>query len=99
MAWVNSKELSAKNAPSSKEAEQVLQYLARKAKPRFYADENFPPKAVAILREWGARVLTVQEARLRGRPDENHSAYALRKGLILLTCDRDFLDNRRFTAE
>lgn len=44
----------------------------------------------------GARVSTVQEVRLRSHPDENHTAYALRNGYVLLTCDRDYLDNRRF---
>jgi len=29
---------------------------------------------------------------MRRHPDDNHAAYALRKGFILLTCDPDFLD-------
>ena len=96
MTWVNSAVLVAKDPPSQKEVQEVLRYVARKAKPRFYADENFPVQAVALLREIGARVETVQESGRRGHPDENHATYALRKGLILLTCDRDFLNNRRF---
>ena len=48
-----------------------------------------------ILREMGAKVVTVQEVGTRRHPDENHAAYALREGLILLTGDRDFLDKRR----
>jgi predicted nuclease of predicted toxin-antitoxin system len=96
MAWVDTEVLSAKHPPSSKEIGEVERYFARRAKARFFADENFPDQAVALLREMGGRVKTVQEARLRGHPDENHTAYALRAGLILLTCDRDFLDNRRF---
>jgi predicted nuclease of predicted toxin-antitoxin system len=73
-----------------------LRYLARKEKPRFYADEGFPARAVAILRNMGGRVTTVQETNRRRHPDENHAAYALRNGLILLTCDRDYLDSKRF---
>jgi predicted nuclease of predicted toxin-antitoxin system len=79
-----------------KDADEVLRYFARRAKARFYADENLPKEAVGILRGMGAKVLTVQEANKRGEPDENHAAYALKKGLVLLTCDRDYLNNRRF---
>jgi predicted nuclease of predicted toxin-antitoxin system len=97
MTWVNTTaDIVAQEQLSSREKEEVLRYVARKAKARFYADENFPAKAAAVLREWGARVRTVQAAGQRGHPDENHAAYALKNGLILLTCDRDFLDNRRF---
>jgi predicted nuclease of predicted toxin-antitoxin system len=96
MAWVDSAVLAADNPASPKEVQEILRYVARKAKPRFYADENFPAQAVALLRRMGGRVETVQEARRSGHPDENHAAYALRNGLVLLTCDRDFLDNKRF---
>jgi hypothetical protein len=41
-------------------------------------------------------VKTAQEARLIGHPDENHLAHARRNRMILLTCDRDFLNERRF---
>jgi predicted nuclease of predicted toxin-antitoxin system len=96
MPWVDSKELSEQKPPSKKEAQEVLTYLARRAKPRFYADENFPSEAVRILRAMGAKVLTVHETRKTRHPDENHAAYALRNGLVLLSCDRDFLDDKRF---
>jgi len=69
--------------------------FARRAKPRFFADETSHP-AVALFAKWAAGFKTFSEAGLTGHPDENHAAYALRTGLILLTCDRDFLDNRRF---
>jgi hypothetical protein len=45
-------------APKPKEAQQVFTYLKRKAKARFYADENFPEQAIALLREMGAKVQT-----------------------------------------
>ena len=84
------------NPPSKKEVEQFVEYRRRKAKPRFYADENFPSSAVQILRHTGARVVTAQEVGLSGHSDEDHTAYALKHGYVLLTCDRDYLDNRRF---
>ena|SRR5258707_1362649 len=96
MAWVDEEQLVAMTPPNEKEAKEVLTYLAHRAKPRFYTDENFPNQAVQVLRQMRAKVLTVQETRKTRHPDENHTAYALRNGLILLTCDRDFLDNRRF---
>jgi len=96
MPWVDEKKLSEKMPHNKKEANEVLKYVARKAKVRFLADENFPAWAVEVLRETGAEVVTVQEEGTRRQPDENHAAYALREGLILLTCDRDFLDKRKF---
>lgn len=96
MPWVDEEELTAQMPPKEKEAEEVLKYVARKAKVRFLADENFPARAVDILRELGARVVTVQEVGTRRHPDENHAAYALRERLILVTCDQDFLDKRKF---
>ena len=96
MAWVDVDVLAASNAPSRKEAREVLLYLTQRAKPRFYADENFPAQAVQLLRGMGARVRTAYEARQTRRSDEDLAAYALRHGLVLLTCDRDFLNNRRF---
>lgn len=94
--WIEVEKLVETVLPTTKEVEQVLSYLARRAKARFYADENFPSSAVSLLRKMGARVQTAQEAQLTGHPDENHSAYASRHGMVLLTCDRDFLDERRF---
>jgi predicted nuclease of predicted toxin-antitoxin system len=80
-------------APKPKEAQQVFAYF--KAKARFYADENFPEQAIALLREMGAKVQTSRQAGLNRRSDEDQLAYALRNGLVVVTCDRDFLDERR----
>jgi len=82
-------------APKPKEAQQVFAYFKRKAKARFYADENFPERAIALLREMGAKVQTSRQAGLNRRSDEDQLAYALRNGLVVVTCDRDFLDERR----
>jgi hypothetical protein len=70
MPWVDEEELSAEMPPNKKEADEVLKYVGRKAKVRFLADENFPAQAVAILREMGAKVATVQEVGTRRHPDE-----------------------------
>jgi predicted nuclease of predicted toxin-antitoxin system len=96
MSWVDEATLVAEEPPTEREIQEVVRIAARKAKPRFFADENFPVRAVTMLRELGARVETVQEAGRRHHPDENHAAYALANGLVLLSCDRDFLDNKRF---
>lgn len=96
MAWVDEEILVARNPPTKREANDVITFLTRRAKPRFYADENFPRQAVLVLRQMGAKVVTAEEASRIRHPDDNHAAYALKNGLILLTCDRDFLDNRRF---
>jgi len=94
--WVDVAEQLKEDPPSKAEIRQGEEFLRRNAKVRFYADENFPAVAVEILRGCGGRVLTAQEAGLRRHPDENHAAFALRNGYVLVTCDRDYLDNGKF---
>lgn len=96
MGWVNVTDLLGTDAPTRKEIDQVLDYRRRKAKARFYADEDFPTSAVELLRNAGLKVVTVQELGHRQHPDENHAAYALKNGYILLTRDRDYLNEARF---
>jgi predicted nuclease of predicted toxin-antitoxin system len=96
MPWVNIEASVRANPPRERERREVEDFVRRGAKPRFYADENFPSVATECLRRLGADVVTVKEARLTGHPDENHVAEALRLGRILITCDRDYLDERRF---
>jgi predicted nucleic acid-binding protein len=96
MAWVDAKIVSRQNPPKPQEIQQAEDYVQRRAKPRFFADENFPAVATAVLRSMGAKVRTAQEARRCRHPDENHAAYALKHGLALVSCDRDFLNERRF---
>jgi hypothetical protein len=95
MPWIDL-EIPAADEPPEWEKRQVHEYARRRAKPRFYADENFPSAAIKILRQLGADVLTVRDTRRHGHPDENHAAEALRLGRILLTCDHDYLNERRF---
>jgi hypothetical protein len=82
--------------PTKREAQQLVTYMRRRAKCRFYADENFSTIAVAIRRRLGADVLTAHEARHCGEPDENYVAEALRLKRILITRDGNYLDERRF---
>ncbi len=95
MPWVYIDDLP-QPMPSKREVEEIEEYLRRKKKPRFYADENFPEQAIAILREWGADVSTAKQANKLGHPDEDHLAEARSLGRILITCDRHYLDNNRF---
>src|SRR5215510_9604336 len=96
MTWVNVQDLPLPPVPQE-QVEQVIKYSKQKKTfPRFYADENFPARAVEILRTRKFDVLTVVEAKKSGHPDENHTAEALRLGRVLITCDRDYLDERRF---
>jgi predicted nuclease of predicted toxin-antitoxin system len=96
MIWRNSSEVDDGATATKKEREAVVDAFKRKLKPRFYADENFPPLATEILRGSGARVVTAQDTGLCGHPDENHAAFALKEGYVLVSCDRDFLNNERF---
>ena len=96
MSWVNLVELVRANPPTKKEIDQVLEFQRRKAKVSFYTDENFPSAVTQLLRKMRARVTTASDEGMRRHPDENHSAFALRHGHVLLTCDRDYLDERRF---
>lgn len=90
--WVDFKAEGA----SQKEVRQIWEYFKRKAKARFYADENFPEPAISLLRTMGAKVQTNHQAGLSGHPDQDQLAYARRNGLVFVTCDRDFLDERRY---
>lgn len=80
-----------------KEADEVARILSlKKTHARFLADENFPADAIALMRSRGLKVETAAEAGLLHHPDENYVAYALRQGMVLVTCDRDYLIRRRF---
>jgi hypothetical protein len=68
MPWVDASDVDAENPATEAEIAQVIDYSRRRAKPRFYAGENFPRAAVDILRSKGAKVVTAQEVRHRGHP-------------------------------
>ena len=58
---------------------------------RYYVDEHVGTSIVHGLRRRGVDVITVAEARMRGRGDEAHLALALTTGRVIVTQDRDFL--------
>ena len=58
---------------------------------RFHLDENCT-KAIAVgLCGHGIEVTTTPEAGLLGAIDEDHAAYSLSRGRVILAQDRDFL--------
>jgi predicted nuclease of predicted toxin-antitoxin system len=65
-------------------------------KLRLLADANFPAGLVLALRKDGIAVQTAQELGIHGLPDEQVAAEAARRGLFLITLDRDFWSDDRF---
>ena len=76
-------------------------FLARfRRSPRFLLDEDVTVDFAEYLREGKFNVLTVVEAGLGGRPDEEVFQLARRERRILVTRNaRDFWDDRRFPLE
>lgn len=67
-----------------------------KKKARFLVDENVHEAVVLVLRQEKWNVEYVPDSGLGGHADEDVFAYAWREDRVLLTHDRDFLDDRRF---
>lgn len=67
-----------------------------KKKARFLLDENLDPTLAEGMRGLGWKVKSVEDIGLNGHSDEDILAYAQRENLILITNDRDFLNERRF---
>lgn len=65
-------------------------------KSRFLVDESLDPTLVLALEKLGWKAESVADVGLSGHSDEDVLAHAWRKGYILLTSDKDFLDDRRF---
>ena len=68
-------------------------------KIRFLVDESLDPSLVLALEKLGWKAKSVLDVGLSGRSDEDVLAYAWRKSHMLLTSDKDFLDDRRFPAQ
>jgi predicted nuclease of predicted toxin-antitoxin system len=58
---------------------------------RFHLDEHCDPAIAAGLRRHGIDVTTTPEAGLVGATDEEQVAYALPRGRVIFTQDRDYL--------
>jgi predicted nuclease of predicted toxin-antitoxin system len=67
-----------------------------KKKARFVIDESLGIVAANVIRDAGWNAVFVTDVGLSGHPDEDLFAFAWREDRILLTHDRDFLDDRRF---
>jgi predicted nuclease of predicted toxin-antitoxin system len=63
---------------------------------KFLADESISRDVTAFLREKKLNVKDIFDEGLAGRSDEDVFAFAWRDRRVLLTHDRDFLDNQRF---
>lgn len=79
---------------SEKDAKQFSYEYKKKA--RFVIDESLGIEAAHVIRDAGWNAVFVNDVGLGGHPDEDVLAYAWRNDRILLTHDRDFLDDRRF---
>jgi len=63
---------------------------------RFMVDEYLGPEVAPTLRNLGYNATDTHTLKLNGRSDEEVFAAAWRERRILLTQDRNFLDDRRF---
>jgi predicted nuclease of predicted toxin-antitoxin system len=79
-------------------AEARTNWLTAK-QSKFFVDENRGREVTAFLREKKLNVRDVFEEGLVGRSDEDVMAFAWRTRCILLTHDRDFLDDSRFPED
>ena len=67
-------------------------------RPRIYADANIPAGLVAYMRgrlDWDV-FFVMEDHELRRAPDRRHYHLAHQLRRTLITCDRDYLDDRRF---
>ena len=70
-------------------------------RPRIYADANVPATLVSHMRtrlQWDV-LFVLEEEELRRAPDLKHYRLARQLRRILVTMDRDYLDDRRFPPE
>ena len=58
---------------------------------RFYTDEHVAKAVAAGLRLRGIDVVTTHQAGMLGASDEQHLAFALSQGRVLVTQDDDFI--------
>lgn len=68
-------------------------------KLRLLADANFPAGLVDILRKRGIEVRTAQELNIHRLSDEGILQQAAKRGLVLITLDRDFWSDSRFPLQ
>src|SRR5215831_10238720 len=79
---------------SNQEAHDFMKAFPKTS--RFLVDQNLGPELAPTLRNLGYNATDTHSLKLNGRRDEDVFAAAWRKRRILLTQDRDFLDDRKF---
>src|SRR5262249_18504828 len=79
---------------SNQEAHALMKAFPKAS--RFLVDENLGPELAPTLCRLGYNAADVFALKLNGRGDEDVFAAAWRERRILLTQDRDFLDDHRF---
>src|SRR5215831_10901252 len=79
---------------SNQEAIEFLKDFPKAS--HFLVDENLGPELAPTLRNLGYNATDIYALNLNGRSDEDVFAAAWSERCILLTQDRDFLDDRRF---
>lgn len=65
---------------------------------RFYADQNLHEAFVYILRSLKLDVKRAKDIHAEGQPDNFHYKYAFKEKRVLLTHDKDFLDEEVFRS-
>src|SRR5262245_10883175 len=68
-------------------------------KTSFLVDESVDLEVAFRLRREGFTANHVSDVGLKGHSDEDVFAYGWREDRIILTCDTDFLHNRRFPPQ
>ena len=97
MTWIGIDEWARLSRPTRKEKDQIIGFSKLKqSKNKFYAEESVPASIVKFLRGKRLDVKTACELGMLRRGDQEHAAFALMKKRVLITCDNDFLDNRKF---
>jgi predicted nuclease of predicted toxin-antitoxin system len=77
---------------SQRELDAGLKRFREKA--IFYLDESIGPAIAEILERLGYKVRTAANCGMLGHSDADHAALCWREGMILVTHDRDFLNDR-----
>lgn len=80
--------------PPKKRLRYILESIKGRAK--FLVDESLGEGVARVMGELGRNVKFVPNVGLGGHSDEDVFAFAWRERRVLLTHDRDFLDDRRF---
>ncbi len=92
MQW---KDVLAPKDISPKEAGEVEEEWRRCRKAKLLADHNLPAEVVRYLRSRGAKVITAAEIGVDDQGDDRLVKEARRRQCIIVTQDRDFLDDHR----